>query len=176
MNALQLLADLALVHEDAGLAAEWLARVLQVHGEAAPGSRLAQLQGQLARLQDDGPRSQSLLQGRADYFKQLDEAATDYAWSAQLDLAYSQVLMGETAAAQASLGLAEQRRPKAMPDGHPLDALTALLRARLQAKRADDPAVLAAWAALRRAQGRSVAGPPALAPQAPSASLGGLFF
>lgn len=176
LNALQLLADLALVHEDAELAAQWLARVAEVHGEVAPGSRLAQLQGQLARLQRDWPRSQSLLQGRAAYFKPLDELATDYAWSAQLDLAYTQVLMGETAAAQASLVLAEQRRPKAMPEGHPLDALTDLLRARLNARKADDPAVLAAWGVLRRAQGRSLVGPPALEAQLPSACLGGLFF
>ncbi|RQO55550.1 hypothetical protein DBR47_20050 [Paucibacter sp. KBW04] len=176
LTAVQALADLALAHEDAALAADLLARVVKVGGEAAPGSRLAQLQGQLARLQGDWPRSLRLLQGRADHFKQLDAPATDYAWAAQLDLAYTQVLMGETAAAQASLALAETRRPKAMPQGHPLDALAGFLRARLLAARADDPAVLAAWGQLRQAQGRTVAGPPALDAQTPSASLGGLFF
>jgi len=176
LGAVQVLADLALAHEDGELAADLLARVVKVGGEAAPGSRLAQLQGQLARLQRDWPRSLRLLQGRADFFKQLDEPATDYGWSAQLDLAYTQVLMGESAAAKASLDLAETRRPKAMPQGHPLDALASLLRARLQATRVDDAAVLAAWGLLRAAQGRVEAGPPALEPQLPSASLGGLFF
>ena len=91
-------------------------------------------------------------------------------WVAALDLAYTLVLMGSPDAA-AALDRAAARRPPGAPAGHPLDAVQAYLRERLQAGADDAAGVQAALRELRRAQGRGDGTPAG----AGLGSLGGAF-
>jgi eukaryotic-like serine/threonine-protein kinase len=90
-------------------------------------------------------------------------------WVVALDLAYTQVLMNDPAAA-ATLQRAARHRPPAMPAGHPLDAVAAYLALRLAQGSDEAPAVRAALRELARVQGRE-----ARPGQAGRGSLGGAF-
>ncbi len=127
-------------------------------------SRVAQMEGELARLQGDLPKSRELLQQRMKVFERPGERRVLPGWVAGLDLAYTLVLMGDPGAA-AALQSAQDRRPAGAPVGHPLDAAAAYLAARLQAAaagrpEASDAAVKAAEQALARAQARRPGQPP----------------
>lgn len=153
------IARTGLLLDDAALAAEALAALradagLRLAEDRLLDSRATQLEGGLARLQGDLPRSQALLERRLQGHERPGaDRQTLPAWVSALDLAYTRVLQGGEGAA-AALAAAATRRPAGLPAGHPLDAATAWLQARQQAGRDDAPEVQAAAAALRRAQGR----------------------
>lgn len=149
--------------DDAALAAEALAPLksdkgLRLDRDSLLASRVGQMEGELARLQGDLPRSRELLLQRMHVFERPGERRVLPAWVAGLDLAYTLVLMGDPGAA-AALQSAQQRRPVGAPAGHPLDAAAGYLAARLQAaaqgsSAATHDAVKAAEQALARVQGR----------------------
>ena len=158
------LARVGLLLDDAALASEALAPLnadtgLQLDRDAALGSRVAQLGGELARLQGDLPRSRSLLQqGMQVYQRPGSDPQLLAAWVVALDLAYTQVLMGDSAAAT-TLQNAAARRPPGVPRGHTLDAAQAWLHTRLAHGDEGHPAVREALRGLRRTQGRDDAAP-----------------
>ncbi len=150
--------------DDAALAAEALAPLksdagLDLARNGLLASRVTQLEGELARLQGDLPRSRALLKERMARFERATDRQVLPAWVAAVDLAFTEVLAGGPEAA-AALAAADARRPPAMPAGHPLDLAMAWLRARHAAGSDDAPAVREALAALQRQQGRR-AGQPA---------------
>jgi len=128
------LAELALQQGDAALAAQ----ALQQRGDSdvPPGSATARLLGQLARLQADWPRSRALLAGVAARWAAAPGQTPLLLWSARLNLACTQLLMGDADAAD-TLTTAQRERPAGLPAGHPLDRVAAQLQARLAAP---DPA------------------------------------
>ena len=182
------LARVGLLLDDAALAAEALAPLkddagLQLGRDVMLASRVAQMEGELARLQGDLPRSAALLRQRTQLlFAPTRDQQLLPTWVAALDLAYTLVLMGD-AGAPAALQAAAQRRPAGVRTGHPLDAVQAYLAARLAAGNDNTPEVRAALQALRVAQGRADGGPgssPSSSPETAPAnagrgSLGGAF-
>ncbi len=162
------LARIGLALDDDGLAADAVARLvgdagLRLDRDALLASRVAQLEGGLARLQGDLPRSrQRLLERQRLFERPLADRQTLPAWAAALDLAYTEVLAGGRDAA-AALDTAAARRPPGMPPGHPLDAVTVYLRARLHAGSDSAPAVQQALRAVLE---------PAAARGGPSAGTG----
>lgn len=154
------MARLGLLLDDAGLAADALARVrgdagLQLGRDRALASRVVHLEGELARLQGDLGCSRERLQERLAYFDHFTDTAIVPAWVAALDLAYTLVLMNDPSAA-AGLQRAARHRPPGMPTGHPLDAVAGYLAVRLgQGSDAAEP-VRAALRELARVQGRQV--------------------
>ena len=149
--------------DNADLAAEALAPLkadtgLRLDRDVLLASRVAQMEGELARLQGDLPKSRELLVQRMKVFDRPGERRVLPGWVAGLDLAYTLVLMGDPGAA-AALQSAQERRPMGAPAGHPLDAAAAYLAARLQASAGAPSAsasdtVRAAEQALVRAQAR----------------------
>jgi eukaryotic-like serine/threonine-protein kinase len=160
------LVRVGLLLDDARLAGEALAPLkadtgLRMDRDVLLASRVAQLEGALARLQGDLPRSRSLLQQRMKVFERPGDKQVLHGWVAALDLAYTEVLMGAPEAA-ATLDAAAARRPAGVPAGHGLDAAQAYLRARLAAgpgAKDSDAALQEAISTLQRAQGRR-GGPP----------------
>ncbi len=85
-------------------------------------SRSEQLRGQLLRARGDLAGSRAALERRIAYLDALPEPQQVAAWTAQLDLAATLVLLREPGAA-AALARADALRPASLPDGHELDAL-----------------------------------------------------
>ncbi|WP_088279391.1 serine/threonine-protein kinase [Ideonella sp. A 288] len=169
------LARVGLLLDHEGLAAEAMAALhadtgLRLDRDVPLASRVAQIDGELARLRGDLPASLMLMKQRMKTFETLQEPRVLPAWVAALDLAYTQVLMADPQAAE-TLALAASRRPPAAPAGHPLDAVATYLQARLAHGDDSAPPVREAIDALVRAQGR-IAGQP---PGAGRGSLGGAF-
>ena len=136
------LGRVGLALDDAALAAQALAPLrtdagLHLDRDLLLASRVAQMEGELARLQGDLPRSAALLQQRLRVFNRPGVQGADKrvlpGWVAALDLAYTQVLQGDPAAA-ATLADAAARRPPGAPAGHPLDALAEWLASQLSAQ------------------------------------------
>ena len=130
------LTRVGLALDDAVLAAEAFAPLradatLNLGRDLLLGSRVAQIEGQLARLQGDLPRSAELLRQRQKIFQRPGEKRVLPGWVASLDLAYSLVLQRDPAAA-AVLADAATRRPPGAPAGHPLDAMAAWLAEQAQ--------------------------------------------
>lgn len=126
---------------------------------AAPGSRLAKLEGRLARARGELARSAELLAS-------VRATGRVQAWAVRLDVALTAVLQASPQA-PALLAQAREARPTGLPAGHPLDLVSHWLQTRQAAGRDDDPSVRAAWAPLAAARGPG-AQPPTLG------SLGGL--
>lgn len=179
------LARMALALDDAALARRVLSRMEADEGlNLAPGPRqhtniarrkstldqaLQRLNGDLAAARD-GQRLR--IQQRARVAPQPQVPA----WSAMLDLAYTLVLMNDPQAMTA-LTDAATLRPPSVPAGHPLDAATAYLRARLAAGRDDTPAVREAQRVMARAQqGLAPGTEPAGFPGPLRGNLGGALF
>ncbi|MCE4539592.1 serine/threonine-protein kinase [Pelomonas sp. P7] len=161
-RSLLVLADAALAAGQPGLAADALQRLREAPlspSLAAPGSRLARLEGRLARARGDLALS-------AERLAAVEGIGQVQAWGACLDRALTAVLQASPQARE-RLDAARAARPERLPDGHPLDRVTHWLEARLQAGCDDAPDVRAAWAALAAARGPN-AGAPTLG------SLGGL--
>jgi serine/threonine protein kinase len=179
------LARLALSIDDATLAARTLALAGADAGlRLAPGPgqnvalarRKAGLDAALARLRGDLATSRQLLQPRVLQRAVAAPQPMVPAWSAALDLAYTLVLSNDPQAA-AALESAAVLRPPTVAAGHPLDAATAYLQARLAAGRDDAPAVRRAQLVMMRAQqGLSPDVEPARAPGPLRGNLGGVLF
>ena len=116
-------------------------------------SRVAQVEGELMRAQGDLARSRVLLTLRAGLLARSPDTAVPPNWQAQLDLAYTLVLLRDPAA-PAALQQAERARPAQMPTGHPLDAVQGYLQALWQDGGNDTAAVRASRLAVERAYGR----------------------
>ncbi|MBQ0958614.1 serine/threonine protein kinase [Ideonella sp. 4Y11] len=112
-------------------------------------ARVDRLAAQLARWRGDLPEARRLLQGLLGSGPAAARPTLD-AWSTALDHAWLLQQQSDPAAAQA-LAEAQQRRPPAVPPGHPLDQVQAYLASRLQTQ--DPVAGRAAQAAILRAQG-----------------------
>ena len=166
----QRIANVGLVFDDRPLVEDAMAHIHADTAGQSPGSLAIELDGELARLQNDLPRSRQLLTERLRFYDAYPDKALAPIWSATLDLAYTQVLMGDPAAAE-TLRLAAARRPPKTPPGTPLDAVSSYLAARLQTGSDDAPAAKTALAALAKAQHRAVDDP-----RAGRLSLGGVFF
>jgi serine/threonine-protein kinase len=169
------LARLALLFDEQALASEVLRRLradvgLLLDRNVTLASRVAQAEGELARLRGDLPRSIELLRRRVASFPAAGERRVHQTWAASLDLAYSLVLSGDPAAGEA-IQQAMLLRPPGMPAGHPLDLAGAYLALRQQHGRDDADAVRAALTALLQAQLR----PPGSPPRPGLGSLGGAF-
>jgi hypothetical protein len=169
------IASLALVYDDAALAADSLARLhadrsLRLDSDRRTRAEVARLDGGLARLRGDLARSGELLAERLRFYDGSAEKTLAPIWSATLDLAYTQVLQANPAAGD-SLRLAATRRPPTMPPDTPLDAVAGYLGARLKCGTDDAAPVQSALAALARAQHREVGDA-----RAGKMSLGGAFF
>lgn len=148
---------------DHGLASEAVRRLRSVGGPQLAdghhqGSRVNQLEGELARASGDLPLSRHLLQRRLAYLAPSPDQTVPPHWSAQVSLAYTLTLMGDAQAAEAT-ARADRLRPPGMPRPHPLDAVLAWLRARQQAGTPDAPAVQAAERGVQQAFGRTAADP-----------------
>jgi hypothetical protein len=129
------LVRVGLLLDDSALAGEALALLktdagLNLARDTALLSRVTYLDGELARLRGDLPRSKQLLQQRMGLFERIAEKRVVPAWVASLDLAYTLVLLRDPGAAEA-LSQAASRRPASQPAGHPLDAVHAYLETRL---------------------------------------------
>lgn len=164
------LAELALMFDDAAFATEVLATSSLMPPGATSASRWARVQGQLARLQGDVVASLPLLRRRVAVFERDTEPRIVWHWSAQLDVAYSLVLLRDASAADA-LRRARALRPPGMPPGHAFDAVADYLEALLQHGDERAAPVQQALRALARAQGR----PPGAAATAGRATLRGVF-
>jgi len=128
------LAELALAYDEAALAELCMQSIEASDRREAHGkSRLLMVEAQLARARGELGRSRSLQDKRVAALEASTDPATAFSWSAHLDLAYTQLLQGETQAAQASLKLALARRPATLPGGHPLDSLGASLQSWVKA-------------------------------------------
>jgi len=153
-RSLMWLAQAALAAGDPALAAECLERLRDKPlppALAAPGSRLAKIEGRLARAQGQLARSAELLaQARTTGLVQV--------WAARLDIALTAVLQASPDASTL-LAQARQARPAQLPEGHPLDFVSRWLQARQAAGRDSDPTVRAAWAALAATRGPGAAAP-----------------
>jgi serine/threonine-protein kinase len=147
------LAELALLFDDAAFANEILVTSALVPPGATAASRWTRVQGQLARLQGDVAASVPLLQRRVAVFAGDSEPRIVWHWSAQLDVAYSLVLLRDPAAAD-TLQRARALRPPGMPPGHAFDAVADYLEALLLHGDERAPAVQQALQALAVAQGR----------------------
>ena len=124
-------------------------------------SRVAQVEGELMRAQGDLARSRVLLTQRAGLLTRSPDTAVPPNWQAQLDLAYTLVLLRDPGA-PAALEQAARARPAQMPSGHPLDAVQAYLQSLWQDGGADTAAVRASRLAVERAYGRERGHMPAL--------------
>ncbi len=168
------LVRVGLLLDDAALAAEALAPLkadagLRLDRDRLLASRVAQIDGEVARLQGDLPRSAALLRERMQVFERPGDKQLLPAWVAALDLAWTLVLMDD-AGADAALQAAAARRPPGVAAGHALDHVQAYL----QARRVGPAAASAADAALLslgRSQGRA----PSTLPRQGLGSLGGAF-
>ncbi|MCV2362760.1 serine/threonine-protein kinase [Paucibacter sp. DJ1R-11] len=128
------LAELALAYDEAALAELCMQSIEASDRREAHGkSRLLMVEAQLARAQGELSRSRSLQDKRVTALEASTDPASAFNWSAHLDLAYTQLLQGDTQAAQASLERALARRPATLPGGHPLDSLGASLQAWIKA-------------------------------------------
>jgi eukaryotic-like serine/threonine-protein kinase len=121
------LARIGLLQEDSALAQRAIDRLrsepdlgLATHPGLA--SRVAQIDGELARRLGQLPRSRELLARRVAYFDSLGEAQYLPAWAAQLDLAMSLVALRDPQAG-AALARADALRPAGLAGPHPFDAL-----------------------------------------------------
>lgn len=146
----------ALALDDAELAADALQRMaadggLKLDTDKLLASRKWQLDGQLARLRGDHAASKALLLMRRERFDKAVERRIVPGWNAAIDLAFTLVVAGDAGAA-AGLDDALARRPENTPPGHPLDAASDYLRARLTQGEAS-AAARAALAELARRQG-----------------------
>jgi len=129
-NALRSLAALALLHDDAALAETCLAQAAGGGTRSfRPVSRLAQLEAQLARARGELGRARDLQRARLEQLEQFQDKRSTINWSAHLDLAYTQLLLGQREDAKATLDRAAQRRPASLPAGHPLDGVAGRLAA-----------------------------------------------
>ena len=152
------LARVALALDDAALANEVLAPLRADTSEALRRdrllmARLAQLEGGLARLQGDLPRSRQQLEVRQAMFGPAADQQQYTEWAAGLDLAWTLVLLRDPQAATA-LQAAAQRRPPGVPAQHTLDAVHDYLRACLaNPAGTESPAARAALQTLRQRQG-----------------------
>jgi eukaryotic-like serine/threonine-protein kinase len=127
------LARVGLLLDDAALAAEALAPLkadagLRLDKDILLASRVAGVEGALARLSGDLPRSRTLLQQRMAIFERPGDQQLWPAWVAALDLAWTLVLMHD-AQAPSALQAAAARRPPGIAAGHPLDLVQAYLQA-----------------------------------------------
>ena len=116
-------------------------------------SRVAQVEGELLRAQGELARSRVLLAQRAGLLARSPDTAVPSNWQAQLDLAYTLVLLRDPGA-PAALQQAARARPAQMPTGHPLDAVQVYLQTLWQDGVIDTPALRAARLAVERAYGR----------------------
>jgi hypothetical protein len=152
---------IGLLYDDERLASEALARL---HADVdASGDRFLKeleprVEGDLARLQGDLPLSRRLLVQHLHLFDGYPDKALARIWSSTLDLAYTEVLMGDMHAAE-TLGLAAGRRPPHTREDAPLAAFAAYLAVRLQYGSDSQPPVQAALAALAHAQHRALDDP-----------------
>jgi serine/threonine-protein kinase len=151
-----------LLLDDAALAGEALAALkadtqLHLERDASLATRVALVEGELARLRGDFPRSKTLLQQRVAFFERGGDQQMAQSWTAALDLTWTLVLMRDPAAS-AALDRADARRPAGMPAQSPLDRVAAYLRARLLDDRAGartaSPATRLALATLVAQQGQ----------------------
>jgi serine/threonine-protein kinase len=129
------LTRVGLALDDAALAAEAFAPLradagLHLDRDLLLASRVAQMEGELARLQGDLPRSVALLRQRTKFFERPGDKQVLSGWVAALDLAYSLVLQRDPGAA-AALADAATRRPAGVPANHSLDTLAAWLHQQL---------------------------------------------
>jgi tetratricopeptide (TPR) repeat protein len=129
------LTRVGLALDDAALAAEALAPLrsdtgLRLDRDTLLASRVAQMEGQLARLQGDLQRSDALLRQRMKFFERPGDKQVLPGWVAALDLAYTLVLQRDASAA-AVLADAAARRPQGIPAQHPLDRMAAWLSTQL---------------------------------------------
>jgi serine/threonine-protein kinase len=161
------IARVGLALDDAALAAAALAPLrsdvgLHLERDFLLSSRVAQLEGELARLKGDLPRSVALLRQRMQVFERPGERRVLPAWVAGLDLAFTLVQQNDPGAA-AALSAAGERRPAGVPAGHPLDAAAAWLSARIAgaAGQPGDPADNA-LRELQRLQSRPPGPPPGI--------------
>jgi hypothetical protein len=154
-------ARIALVIDDKALATEVMAAVkadtgLQLDRDPVLASRMALVEGEVARLQGDLARSQTLLRQRMESFERNGDKVLMPSWMAALDLAWTLVLMNDPRA-EGALAEAASRRPEGIPQGHPLDLVTAYLQAR---RTGDTAAAAQALAALSARQHRRADDPP----------------
>lgn len=139
------LTRVGLALDDAALAAEAFAPLradagLHLERDVLLASRVAQMEGELARLQGDLPRSAALLRQRLAVFNRPGDRQVLPGWVAALDLACTLVLQGVPGAA-AALADAAARRPPGAPAGHPLDAMAGTLDQALRQGRPPPAAV-----------------------------------
>lgn len=128
------LAEVALAYDETALAELSMQSIEAKDRREAKGkSRLLMVEAQLARGQGDLVRSRSLQEKRVAALEANTDPASAFSWSAHLDLAYTQLLLGEAQAAQASLERALTRRPATLSSGHPLDSLSSGLQAWIKA-------------------------------------------
>jgi serine/threonine-protein kinase len=149
------LSRIGLLLDDAELATQAAAPLradagLRLDRDQLLASRVAQIEGELARLRGDMPSSIARVRERMTVFERAGDKQVMPAWVAALDLACSLVLAGDAQAARA-LEDAAARRPPGIPGGHPLDHVQAHLRARWAG---DSAAAQQALDRLARAQGR----------------------
>lgn len=157
------LARVGLLLDDAALAGEALGRLhadagLKLDTDSLLASRVAQMDGELARLRGDLAASREHLAARVKVFLRPGDKQVLPAWVAALDLAYTLVLARDPQAAEA-LDTAAARRPPGAPAGHPLDLVERYLRAHL----IDGPQAAGTRQALddlARRQGRRAGQPP----------------
>lgn len=131
------LVRVGLALDDAALAAEALAPLkadagLRLDKDVLLASRVAQVEGGLARLQGDLARSAALLRQRLKVFDRPGDKRVLPGWVAALDLAYTLVLQRDPAAA-AALADASARRPTGAAANHPLDTMATWLQSQLRA-------------------------------------------
>ena len=165
------IARAALAASDVGLAQAALSRIhadptLHADQDVLLQRGLVRLDGELARLQGDLPRSRALLARRLAGFDAYPDRNIPDVWSATLDLAYTQVLLHDPAAAQ-TLRDAARLRPAQMPGGCPLDVAASYLATLLE-RGEDDAATRRAAKALVSARNRA-------SDADADAALGGLF-
>ena len=110
----------------------------------ALASRRDQLEGELLRARGRAREGLAKLAARVAFLDALPETQGLPSWSARLDLALSQSLAGESAAAAATLQQADALRPAWLAAGHPLDGLRRQL-GDAAAGQAGPAAAAAAW-------------------------------
>lgn len=133
------------------------AAALNLRDDESRGSRLNQLEGELRRAQGDLPRSAELLAKRVQWLERDPDKALPATWHARLNLATT-LVQQRSAGATEALAKARSARPAGWPTGHPMDAVAALLQARL-ANSADSAEVSAAQRSIDASFGRAMAWP-----------------
>jgi hypothetical protein len=132
---------IGLLRDDAGLRAA---------KNTVLAARQQQIAGHLARLRGDLKTSRELLTQRLRFVDRSTDRRIVPSWLAALDLAYTLALQNDPGAA-AALADAHSRRPANVAPGHPLDAVEAVVQARIAAGADDAPSVRDAMTTLANA-------------------------